>query len=98
MFYIQLKGCVMNSTINKLKKSGQFVEVHLGAEADIPKLNELLRNHSDYIEGIEFTVAEKVGSNAAQFYYDHPDSFTPQESDTAQRIVSEVKADFMASK
>ena len=71
---------------------------HVGAEADIPKLNALLKEHKEYIEGIEFTFAEKVGNNLAQFYYDHPEDFTSQQTEIARRIVTEVKKSFMASK
>ena len=88
----------MSNGIEKMKKSGALIEIHPGAEADIPKLNEMLKLHEEYIDGIEFTYAENLGFNSAQFYYDHPDTFSDEESELAERIVSETKTKFMKSK
>ena len=88
----------MNSTIDKLKNTSHAIEIHPGAEADIPELNKLLKAHPDYIKGLKFTVAEKVGINSSQFFYDHPDSYTLQEENVAKRVVSEVKNSFMVNK
>ena len=88
----------MVSLSNKLKSTGHFIEIHPGAEADIPELNKLLKEHPEYIEGLEFTMAEKVGVNSVQFLYDHPDSYTLLEEDIAKRIVFEVKNNFMDKK
>ncbi|WP_274022373.1 hypothetical protein [Vibrio parahaemolyticus] len=88
----------MNNSIEKMKRNGRLVEIHPGGEADIPRLNELLKQHDEYIEGIEFTYAENLGRKRVQFHYDHPDSFTKEQSEIAKRIVSEVKNKFMATK
>ncbi|HCM1609745.1 hypothetical protein ACJO1Z_23060 [Vibrio parahaemolyticus] len=88
----------MSNSIEKMKQNGFLVEIHPGGEADIPRLNELLRLHDEYIDGIEFTYAKKLGGNQVQFCYDHPDTFTKEQAEIAQRIVSEVKNKFMATK
>ena len=94
-----LKGRVLvSNSIERLKKEGYFVEIHPGGQADIPRLNELLSLHDEYIEGIQFTCAEKLGRNQVQFYYDYPDSFTQEQAEVAKRIVSEVKNRFMKTK
>ncbi|WP_217516129.1 hypothetical protein [Vibrio metschnikovii] len=88
----------MVSSIEKLKQSGRLIEFHPGGEADIPKLNEMLKQHEDYIEGIEFTYAEKADSNEVQFYYDHPDTFTEEQAESARFLVANVKKAFMSTK
>lgn len=88
----------MSNNIEKMKQNGLLVEIHPGGEADIPQLNELLKQHEEYIEGIEFTYARKLEGNEVQFCYDHPDSFTEKQTEIATRIVSEVKNNFMATK
>lgn len=88
----------MANYIEKMKQEDQAVKVHPGGAADLPRLNEILKQHPDYIEGIEFTFAEKIGHNEVQFYYDHPDTFTEEQAKLAKDLVASVKNKFMCSK
>ncbi|EEX67186.1 hypothetical protein V9657_004525 [Vibrio vulnificus] len=88
----------MTNSIEKMKREGQAIEIHPGGTADLPRLNEMLKLHPDYIEGIEFTFAEKIGHNQVQFHYDHPDTFTEEQAELARVLVANVKNDFMCIK
>ena len=68
--------------------------VQPGALANIKKLNELLESKDNYISGLKFVDAEDLGNGQVKFIYDHPNSFTLEESDLAKSLVDIVLNEF----
>lgn len=75
-----------------------FVKINPAAEVDIVKMNEILQADKDYIKDVEFTHSEVVENDSVQFFYNHPEEFTPEQATKAQLLVKKVYTDFMASR
>jgi len=74
-----------------------FIRINPAAEADVTKMNEILKADNDYITGVEFH-SEVIDDGSVQFSYNHPEEFTPEQSANARQLVNRAHTNFMASR
>jgi hypothetical protein len=67
------------------------IDIHPGADVDLEHMNDWLRKQEGYLEGLKFTVAEKLDGHDVHYHYDYPASFTPEQQQQAQSLVQKVK-------
>ena len=76
----------MNS-IKKMIADGKLVDVHPGAEADLPKLNDILKSYDNYIPELIFNGYKIDLNGSIQFTYDHPDTYSDEEELLAKELL-----------
>lgn len=86
------------NAINKMIENGTLKTAHPGAEADLPKLNEILKNYDNYIPGLTFNGYEVKENGVVTFTYDHPDTYSAQEVVLAKELVRKAKFDLDETK
>lgn len=77
-----------------------FININPAAEADIPKINAILKSDPDYVAGLEITNSEIInpetmGNKLVKFYYYHPENITPDQKTKAKLLVDKVISEFM---
>ncbi|MBB1268184.1 hypothetical protein [Shewanella sp. SR44-3] len=81
--------------IKKIAIPSHNMDIHPGAEGDIASMNSWLKQQEGYVEGLRFTIAEKLKGHSVQFYYDYPESFSAKQAQRARELVDMVKTDFL---
>jgi hypothetical protein len=83
------------SSVRKIEIPSRNMDIHPGAEGDIASMNSWLKQQEGYVEGLRFTIAEKLKGHNVQFYYDYPESFSAKQAQRARELVDMVKTDFL---
>lgn len=73
-----------------------FLKINPAAEADIPKMNTILKSDPNYIVGLEFTYSEISEDGTVKFYFDHPEEFTQEQEINGKLLVKKIFNEFMA--
>ena len=82
----------MNS-IKQMITDGKLIEVHPGAEADLPKLNNILKSYDNYISELSFNGYKTHLNGCIQFTYDHPDTYSYEEELLAKELIKTAMLD-----
>jgi hypothetical protein len=71
------------------------IDIQPGADVDLEHMNQWLRKQEGYLEGLKFTIAEKLDGHDVHYHYDYPASFTSEQQQQAQSLVQKVKKQFL---
>lgn len=81
-----------------MSNTKNFIIINPVAEADVVRMNEILRAATNYINGVEFTYSEVIEGGSVQFFYDYPEEFTSVQVAEAHLLVNNIYTDYMASR
>lgn len=85
----------MSELMRTLEVDDATIDIHPGADSDLEHMNQWLKKQAGYLDGLRFTVAEKLDGHNVNYHYDYPASFTPEQQQAAKELIQMVKSEFL---